>query len=63
MPGLRRFSVRWFHCAPGHKILDQTAGLTLGVGFRVKGIRIDYAFSAYDLSLGATHRFSVGFGY
>ena len=47
----------------GYKILDQTAGLTLGVGFRVKGIRIDYAFSAHDLSLGATHRFSVGFGY
>jgi hypothetical protein len=47
----------------GYKILDQTAGLTLGVGFRVKGIRIDYAFGAHDLSLGATHRFSVGFGY
>ena len=47
----------------GYKVLDQTAGLTLGVGFRVKAIRIDYAFGAYDLSLGATHRFSVGFGY
>jgi hypothetical protein len=47
----------------GYKILDQTAGLTLGIGFRVKGIRIDYAFSSYDLALGATHRFSVGFGY
>jgi hypothetical protein len=47
----------------GYKILDQTAGLTLGIGFRVKGIRIDYAFCSNDLSLGATHRFSVGFGY
>lgn len=47
----------------GYKILDQTAGLTLGIGFRVKGVRIDYAFGANDLSLGATHRFSVGFGY
>lgn len=47
----------------GYKILDQTAGLTLGIGFRVKGIRIDYAYGANGLSLGATHRFSVGYGY
>jgi hypothetical protein len=47
----------------GYRILDQTAGMTLGIGFLVKGIRIDYAYGADGLSLGATHRFSVGYGY
>jgi hypothetical protein len=47
----------------GYKTLDPTAGLTMGLGVRVKGVRLEYSFGLHDLNLGATHRFALGLGY
>jgi hypothetical protein len=41
---------------------DGLSGLTVGVGFALKGFRVDYAFVPYG-DLGNNHRVSVGYGW
>lgn len=47
----------------GYRGLKQEKGLTGGVGFRVRGFRLEYSFGLHELNLGATHRWAFGFGY
>lgn len=47
----------------GYQFLDQNAGLTAGLGLKIKGFRLEYSFAAHDLALGATQQFALGLGY
>jgi hypothetical protein len=47
----------------GYRALNQSKGMTLGIGLKAKGMRLEYAFGLHDNDLAATHRFALGFGY
>jgi hypothetical protein len=47
----------------GYKFTDKTNHLNLGFGLIVKKMRIEYAFSPYNLDIGSTHHFSLSLGY
>lgn len=47
----------------GYRFLDPTGHLSVGLGFKVKGLRLEYSLSPYDLGLGTTQRLALGFGY
>jgi hypothetical protein len=42
---------------------SETDKISSGLGVKLNKFRLEYAFSPYTENLGATHRFSVGFGY
>ena len=42
----------------GLRVNDDTAGLSLGAGYALPGLRLDYAFVPLRLDLGDTHRIS-----
>jgi opacity protein-like surface antigen len=47
----------------GWRFFDPTGHLSVGLGFKPKGLRLEYSLSPYDLSLGTTQRLALGFGY
>lgn len=47
----------------GYKFGDESNHYNFGFGLIVKNIRIEYAFSPYDLNIGSTHHFSLSLGY
>ncbi|TES89806.1 MAG: PorV/PorQ family protein [Candidatus Cloacimonadota bacterium] len=57
---LRTLSIRAGVNGENRKEIGKTAGLSLGAGFAVGDINIDYAFVNYDY-LGMTHRFGLTF--
>jgi hypothetical protein len=42
-----------------YSIVDATEGLSVGLGLKVKGFGIDYAYLPFGLGLGSTHHFSI----
>lgn len=44
-------------------INHQPNSFTIGLGVIVKRIRLEYAFTPYQMGLDDTHHFSIGFGY
>lgn len=57
---LRTLSLRAGVNGENRKEIGKTAGLSLGAGFAVGDIKVDYAFVNYDY-LGMTHRFGLTF--
>jgi len=43
----------------GMRFNDETTGFSVGAGYMVPKLRLDYAFVPFRLDLGETHRFSV----
>lgn len=43
----------------GLRVNDETTGFSVGAGYAVSALKLDYAFVPYRLDLGETHRFSV----
>lgn len=42
---------------------SETGKISSGLGIKLNKFRLEYSFNPYTENLGATHRFSVGFGY
>jgi hypothetical protein len=47
----------------GYRVMGSAHGLTAGLGFQIKGLRLDYSIAMNDLDLGPTHQLALGFGY
>ena len=47
----------------GYKFTQESNHLNFGFGLIIKNLRIEYAFSPYELNLSSTHHFSVSMGY
>lgn len=47
----------------GYKHSDQPNYFSAGIGFIVKNLRVEYAFTPYQLDLGSNHHISLGIGY
>ncbi len=45
-----------------YKLLDPTEGLSVGLGLKLKGLSLDYAYLPYGLDLGSTHHLSLNIG-
>lgn len=47
----------------GYKHSDQPNHLSAGIGIVVKNLRVEYAFTPYELDLGVNHHISLSIGY
>src|SRR5206468_1872469 len=43
----------------GWRFNDSASSLSVGAGYELRAVRLDYAFVPYDQDLGDTHRFSL----
>lgn len=58
--GLELSPVDWLSVRGGYRFLDDTRGLTAGLGLGAAGWSLDYAYVPTSYALGDVHRFTLG---